>query len=416
MKIGMVGMGKLGLPVALTIESKGHEVRGYDVSPDPHHYLKNRQVPYKEEGLQELLDVTKVFTDPLYNIVGWADIVFIAVQTPHQPQYEGTTRLPDERIDFDYTWIKQAVKDVADYAERHKKATTVAVISTCLPGTFKREIEPLLNDYVRYVYTPQFIAMGTVRADYLNPEFNLIGFHDLKAAAQLQEFYKTINDAPALVTDITTAEAIKVSYNTFITMKTVLANTWGELAHKVGANVDHIFKSWSMSQKRLLSPRYLKAGVGDGGGCHPRDNIALSWLAREVELSHNIFEDLMEAREDHMAWLAKEAAVVHARTKLPLIILGRSFKPETNIETGSSAILMANIIKGYGIEAEHFEDLDTFAPAVYVIGTQHERYKQYPFPSGSVVIDPFGYLPDYPDVEVVRIGRNNGIMTSTQAS
>jgi UDPglucose 6-dehydrogenase len=405
-KIGILGLGKLGLPVALAIESKGHEVAGYDINPKIADYLKERQIPYKEKDLQPLLDNTKLKLENIDQLVNDSDIIFCAIQTPHEPQFEGATRLPEKRRDFDYSYLLKAITDVAESAEKQNKNITLVVISTCLPGTDKRDIEPLLNRYVHYVYNPFFIAMGTVLYDFLHPEFVLIG-NDNGNAGQvntLQEFYKTLHDSPHLVTDITTAEAIKVSYNTFITMKTVLANTWGELAHKVGANVDDIYKAWSLSTDRLMSPKYLKAGVGDGGGCHPRDNIALSWLAKEVNLSHNLFEDLMLSREQHMEWLAKQATALAVKNQLPIVVLGRSFKPETNIETGSPAILLANILKESGQVFEHEEDFETTTPAVFVIATQHDRYRDYAFPKGSVVLDPFRYIPKLDGVEVVAIG------------
>lgn len=402
MRVGMIGCGKLGLPVALAIESKGHEVVGYDVNPAVKGYVAEHKIPYREADLQPLLDATKMkMLDSIREVVEQSDLIFLAVQTPHDPKYEGATRIPDDRKDFDYSYLVAAVKEAATACKELGQKKTLAVISTCLPGTFDREIKPLLNEYVSYVYTPQFIAMGTVLADYLDPEFDLIGVHDQEAADLLQDFYKTINDAPHVVTDVTTAEAIKVSYNTFITMKTVLANTWGELCHKVGANVDDIFKSWSLSHKRLLSPKYLKAGMGDGGGCHPRDNIALSYIAEQIGLSHNIFEDLMKAREDHAEWLAKECM----KGTNKVTILGRAFKPETNIETGSPAVLVANILREKGVEVQHVEDTDEVAAPVVLIGTQHARYADYEFKPGTTVIDPFGYIPDREGVSVVRIGR-----------
>lgn len=409
MIIGFMGLGKLGLPVALAVESKGHTVLGYDIDPAVATYLEKREIPFKERGLQPLLDETKLeLVGNPHRLVAECDIIFVPIQTPHGPEYEGSTRLPDDRKDFDYYHLLNGIKQLAADALALRRHVTVAVISTCLPGTFERRIKPYLNEFVHYVYTPQFIAMGTVLEDYLHPEFNLIGVHDEKAADQLAEFYESINEAPCLTTDITTAEAIKVSYNTFITMKTVLANTWGEIAHKLGANVDDITYAWTLSDKRLLSSRYLRSGVGDGGGCHPRDNIALSWLAQELDLSHNLFEDLMKAREDHMAWLAKEVALLHIEHKLPVIILGRAFKPETNIETGSPAILLSKLLAEYGIPHEHVNDLDTLGAAIYVIGTTNKRYRDYPFPLGSVVFDPFGNQPTRSGVDVIRVGRNSG--------
>lgn len=398
-------MGKLGLPVALAIESRGHEVVGCDVNPMVAEYLKERKIPYAEKGIQPLLDRTKIELSDIEYLVDWADIIFCAVQTPHESRFEGATRIPDNRKDFDYTYLTSSIQKIANVAKDKKKQISLVVISTCLPGTYKREIEPLLNEYVDYTYNPFFIAMGTVLDDFLNPEFVLIGQTEKRHVSKLELFYDTIHSKEHLVTDITTAEAIKVSYNTFITMKTVLANTWGELAHKVGAKVDDIYKAWSMSTDRLISPRYLKAGVGDGGGCHPRDNIALSYIAKKVGLSHNIFEDLMQAREDHMAWLADEAVGLSKGLGLPLVILGRSFKPETNIETGSPAILMANIIElEYRHPFTHVEDMANAGKAVYIIGTKHDKYKDFEFPEGSVVVDPFRYIEGGRNIGIVRIG------------
>ena len=397
-------MGKLGLPVALAIESKGHEVWGYDVRNEPYDYIKNRSIPYKEKDIEPLLLNSKInMTHDLSELLNESDILFLPVQTPHDPLYEGSTRLPDERKDFDYSYLTSAISSIVTSSAYVDKKITLAVISTCLPGTYESIIKPLLNDKIDYVYTPQFIAMGTVLDDYLNPEFDLIGVDSVEAAGKLKEFYSSINDAPHLETDITTAEGIKVAYNTFITMKTVLANTWGELSEKIGMNVDDIFRSWGMSSKRLLSTKYLRSGVGDGGGCHPRDNIALSWLAQQNKLSHNLFEDLMKSRESHMGWIGDYAYKYAESYDLDIIILGKSFKPETNIETGSPAILLNNLISEK-VGVQQYEDLQFLPKALYIIGTQHEKYTKYEFIPGSIVIDPFRYIPDREGVRVVRIG------------
>lgn len=404
MKIGMIGAGKLGLPVALTIEDKGHEVEVYDVNPAIKSYLADRKIPYREEGLQPLLDKTKIrAVDSIAELVRGKDIVFCAIQTPHDPKFEGSTIIPHERKDFDYTYLLKAIEEVVATGEQ----VTLAVISTCLPGTFRREILPILEDNVEYVYVPQFIAMGTVMADYLEPEFNLIGVHHESAAAKLEEFYKTINDAPNVITDITTAEGIKVSYNTWVTAKTVIANAWGELAQRLGMNFNDLFRAWSLSTKRILSPKYMQAGMSDGGGCHPRDNIALSFIARKSGMSHDIWEDLMLARQDHEAWHASFAVAMSKDHHLPLVLLGRAFKPETDIQTGSPALLMASFIRAADYPFEHLEDIvypAGLVPSVFFLATAHDRYRQAPYPVGSIVIDPFRMMPDIEGVKVVRIG------------
>lgn len=407
MKVGFIGLGKLGLPVALAIESKGHDVVGYDVNTAVAGYIRDNKVPFREEGLQPLLDKTNLkVVISVDDVVKESDLIFLPVQTPHHWEFEGSTRLPNERSDFDYGYLVKAIKDVIDAATWQKKHVTLAVISTCLPGTFEREIKPMLNKWVSYVYTPQFIAMGTVLDDYLNPEFNLIGVEDEEAADRLESFYTTINDAPSIRTDVTTAEGIKVSYNSWITAKTVIANSWGELSQRLGMNFNDIKKSWDLSTKRLISPKYMNAGMSDGGGCHPRDNIAMSYIARKVGMSHNIWEDLMLAREDYEAWHAEVIADAAKAYGLPIVILGKAFKPETDIETGSPSILVANILNERNIDFTHVNTLSVARPAVYFIGTQNKLYAEpHRFPRGSVVIDVFGYIPDTPEVEVIRLGR-----------
>ena len=384
MKIGFCGCGKLGLMVALTIESRGHEVKGYDINPAIAEYLEKRAIPFREEHSEELLANTKMEMLPLEELCEWADILFLAPQTPHAPEYEGDRALPQDRRDFDYTYLKACIKQVG----RTLRAPKVCVlISTVLPGTLERDVVPHCNPYIQLVYEPLFIAIGTVYHDFLHPEFVLVGATTDKAVRALRGFYSQIfplpgsdYSPPLFVTDLRTAEGIKVLYNTFITAKTVLANTYGELAHRTGMNVDHIFQCLSLATDRLLSPKYLKAGMGDGGGCHPRDNIALSWLARETGMSYDIFSSLMQAREEHTRWLAN--LIVELKGDLPVFLLGRSFKPETDIETGSPAVLLSRMLTAAGVKHSSDNDLVPTILGLYFIATQHARFATYRFPAG----------------------------------
>ena len=127
--IGIVGMGKLGLPVALAIEGQGHRVMGYDINPAVEEYINDREIPYTEEGIQPYLNATQIrVAHCVGDVVKNSDIVFIPVQTPHDPKFEGATRLPDERQDFDYSYLEMAVADVAaECAKLAVKKTVVAI-------------------------------------------------------------------------------------------------------------------------------------------------------------------------------------------------------------------------------------------------------------------------------------------------
>lgn len=339
MKIGMIGLGKLGLPVALAIEDAGHSVWGWDTNPATCDMaIYPGPLPYLEEGAQGLKQRSRmVIVDP-EDMAQNSDLIFIAVQTPHQPQFEGITRLPEERADFDYTHLRKAVISVRE------SECPIVVISTVLPGTMQREIISMIGNE-RVLYNPFFIAMGTTIHDFRHPEFVLVGT-DGAHPGVLREFYATIHDRPIFVTTIKTAELTKVAYNTFIGLKIAFGNTMMELCEKTGADVDDLVDALSLATERVISPTYMRGGMGDGGGCHPRDNIALSWLARELDLSYDLFGSLMECRERQTEWLASFC-------EEPLTVLGKAYKPETNLTVGSPALLLAEILRERDIDFTH---------------------------------------------------------------
>ncbi len=408
--VGFIGLGKLGLPVALAIESRGHDVIGYDINPEVESYVQTRQIPYQEDGAPELLQNTQLRVAPVADVVRLSELIFVPVQTPHEPEYEGTTRLPESRIDFDYGYLIKAVQSVAEEAAAQKKHVDLVVISTVLPGTMEREIKPLLGDYCHLVYNPAFIAMGTTVQDFLYTEFVLIGADpdNVDGAQRLAEFYGTVHNHRTFVTDLKTAELIKVAYNTFIGAKIVFANTMMEICDKIGANVDDLTQALSMASTRIVSPKYMGGGMGDGGGCHPRDNIAMSWLAGELELSHNFFEDLMRAREDQTYWLAKLIETSHKETGLPVIVLGKSYKPETNLTVGSPSILLSRMLDELGTEHTswdpYIDEPRSWPTAIYFIATNHPGFTEFDFPSDSTVIDPWRMIPAQDGINLMSLG------------
>ena len=414
MKIGFLGLGKLGLPCALAIESKGHDVVGYDSNPIVQEYIRNKKIPYKEEGVNQALINSNIKLVTLSELVKFSEIIFVGVQTPHHEKYEGITELPQDRVDFDYTFLKNASIELFEEIKKQNLEKTVIIISTVLPGTIAREIKPLLNNQVKLCYNPFFIAMGTTMHDYLNPEFVLFGVEDLDAAKKAEEFYKTITSVPFFKTSIQNAELIKVAYNTFIGMKIVFANVLMEICHKTGANVDEVTDALKLANDRLISGKYFTGGMGDGGACHPRDNIALSWLSRKLNLSFDWFENIMLAREKQTEWLAN----LMEEYDLPKVILGTSYKPESNLEIGSASLLLKNILEKRGHKVTKYDpyvDSDTAdniknkfkEPCIFLIGTKHHDFIDFDFPEGSVIIDPWRYMPDKNGIKTIRLGENN---------
>ena len=417
MNIGFIGLGKLGLPCALAVESRGHKVVGYDPSEQVKDIIDTKKLQYQEQWAQKHLNKSKIEIKSLEDVVGVSEIIFVPIQTPHGEKFEGTTRIPEEREDFDYTYLKKGIKDLADEIEKQGEDKIVIVISTVLPGTIRREIIPLLGKHTKLCYNPFFIAMGTTMRDFLHPEFILFGHDSSWAEKKAERFYKTITHAPIFKTTIENAELIKVTYNTFISTKLAFTNTVMEMCHKLpNTNCDDVMNALALGSKRILAESYWSGGMGDGGGCHPRDNIALSWLSQELDLSHDWFDNIMKQREKQTEWLAD--LIEEHSNGLPINILGKSFKPETNITTGSPSVLLKNILEERGHPVfiwdpyidepwkeikKMYDDSETESQ-LYFIGTKHPDFTSFPYEKGSVIIDPWRYIPEQDSCEVIHVG------------
>jgi UDPglucose 6-dehydrogenase len=357
MNIGFIGLGKLGKPCAEIIANKGHNVAGYDIV----------------EQTSNFISVEKTIQD----VVKQKDIVFIAVPTPHDPAYDGKT--PTSHLqpkDFDYTTVKQVVEEANKYMN---KTQLLVLISTVLPGTVRREIAPLVSN-TRFVYNPYLIAMGTVAWDMVNPEMIMIGTEDGSEtgdAKHLINFYKTImeNNPRYVIGTWDECECIKVFYNTFISAKIGLVNMIQDVAQRQGnINVDVITTALAQSTQRITGPAYMKAGMGDGGSCHPRDNIALRHLSKNLNLGYDLFGTIMDAREKQAENMAIEI-VKHGKK---VQFSSDSYKSGVSYIDGSYSLLVQHYVKKHG------GDIVNYSPDVFVIVHSGD-----PVPANVLVFDPW---------------------------
>lgn len=396
--VGWVGLGRLGAPCAAALAKHGqHVVWGYDVRGiDPSSY-DFADLPSIE--LCATIDDVVCKTD---------DVVYVAVQTPHSPEYGGEVPTPVEPREFEYAYLVNAVRAVGQAARRHGRFITLVVVSTVLPGTFERYVRPLLNEHVQAVYHPFFIAMGTVVEDFVRPEMTIFGVDVPGVAEHVIELYRPFHSAPAPTMSVASAELAKIAYNTFISTKIVYVNLLAELCEYTGADVDDVTDALTRATDRIVSARYLRAGMGDGGACHPRDNVALSALAQRYELSSDLMGFLNEAR-DRQSWhFADLIRHWHRLSGLNVTLLGRSYKPNVTLTDGSPALLLAHCLRALDVPFEHLEfEFVGDQPRVFFVATQHDAYRDAYYPDGSVVIDPFGYveLGDDPTVTLVTPGR-----------
>jgi UDPglucose 6-dehydrogenase len=369
-KIGFIGLGKLGMPCAEAVAKKGFDVAGYDIVRKTSEHIEIK--------------------DSIKSVVEDRDIVFVATPTPHEDGYDGrtpTSHLPVK--DFNYTAVKQVLTKCNQHMNNQQ---TLVLISTVLPGTTRREFAPLVTN-TELMYNPYLIAMGTVADDMINPEMIMIGSKNgLKGetckirSELLESFYNQVcENMPR--TEMGTweeTESMKIFYNTFISNKVALVNMIQDVAHKTGnMNVDVVTQALAKSTMRITSPRYMKAGMGDGGACHPRDNIALRWLAKELDLGYDMFESIMTAREKQAETMAK-AILTHGKN---IWFSSDSYKPGTTLVDGSYSLLVQYYVKKHGGQLAN--GIDT---PVEVIVRVHES-DEFTADEKTIIFDPWRTYP-----------------------
>jgi UDPglucose 6-dehydrogenase len=409
MNIGFIGLGKLGLECA-EVFAEHYTVRGYDVSP---RHSELVQVCSAEETVRH------------------SDWIFIAVPTPHADGYDGS--VPSSHMepkDFGHDAVKDAIRKVNQYADTPKK---VVLISTVLPGTTRRHFATLLDSHHEFFYNPYLIAMGSVKWDMVNPEMVMIGTEtgDPAEMRQLMEIYQTImkNDPRYVTGTWDECEAIKIFYNTFISAKVGLVNMIQDFAMRIGhINVDVVTDALARSTMRIMGGKYMTAGMGDAGACHPRDNIALRWLAQEYDIGYDIFDTIMLAREQQARNLAdflmQQADSSIKGTSLPIVIHGKAYKPDVAYCIGSYSTLIGHYIKAAGRKVVYLDPLaddDTdvvdHVDQACVLLLAHNRMVTYGYtgyvrddhfycdiPKGSVIVDPWRTVPLLGEHTVIHYG------------
>lgn len=370
----MIGVGKLGQDCAEVMASAGNDVVGYDIEP------RNPAFPMMPTIADAVRD---------------RDIIFIAAPTPHDPIYGGetpTSHLPNK--DFDYTIVTDILKEVNKHVNRSQ---LVVLISTVLPGTVRSLLEPCITN-ARFIYNPYLIAMGTIKWDMVNPEMVIIGTEDGSItgdASELIDFYKVFmqNDPRYEVGTWDEAEAIKIFYNTFISTKLALVNMIQDVAETNGnMNVDVVTNALAKSTYRIMGPMYMKAALGDAGACHPRDNIALRYLAERLDLGYDLFDSIMTAREKQAERMAQKCL----RYGKNVTIIGKAYKPGVPYLNGSASMLVGHYVEKHG-GTVHYYDLNTGDTnlredwtEVYLVGYWEDWVDKISLQNaGAVLIDPW---------------------------
>ena len=347
-KAAVIGLGKLGAPLAACLASKGITVDGVDNDPRKIDAINRQEAPVQEPGLGELLGKTAgrlTAGDDVEAAVRDTDITFVVVATPSEASGGFSLRYVNP--------VCQAVgRALAKKSEYH----VVVLTSTVMPGTTGGSVRELLEKtsgkrvgkHFGLCYNPEFIALGSVIRDFLNPDMLLIGESDTRAGDFLQSLYADVcENKPAVARmSFVNAEITKLAVNTYVTTKISYANMLARICEQLpGANVDVVTSA--LGNDTRIGAKYLKGALSYGGPCFPRDNLALAQLARQLGVPPDLAQTVDRFNRGQITWLAD---LVQQRTKGAAGILGLTYKAGTDVVEEAAGFLLAKELASRGVK------------------------------------------------------------------
>jgi UDPglucose 6-dehydrogenase len=338
-KVAVFGAGYVGLVTGACLADLGHEVVVRDVLPKKIDALRDGRVPIHEEGLEDVLARNRerlTFTLDVGEAVDGADVVYVAVGTP--PTYSGDADLSD-------VWT------VVDELPQVERRIVLAMKSTVPVGT-GRAVRHRLDDRgltnVGYVSNPEFTAEGTAVKDFMHPDRVVIGAFDEADADIVVALHEGI-DAPVIRTDVASAEMVKLASNAFLMTRVSFINEIANVCEATGADVVEVAKAVGLDHR--LGPYFLRAGIGYGGSCFPKDSLALKQLAANSGYNFQLLNAVIEVNE-----LQKRRVIGKLERRLgPLrdkriALLGLAFKPGTDDMREAPSLVLAGRLLSEGAE------------------------------------------------------------------
>lgn len=343
MKISVIGLGKLGLPLSASIASRGYGVIGVDINKRTVDDLNLGRTSLNEPHLLDLIRKYKKnisATEDLRNAVLNTEITFIITPTPSMANGY-----------FSLKFVTPVVKEIAKALKVKKSYHLVVLSSTVMPDSTDK-IKMLLEKYsgkkcskdFGLCYNPEFIALGSVIYNLLNPDFILIGESDKKAGQIIEKFYKRFCDnKPKFARmNFVNAELTKISVNTFVTTKISYANMLCEICEKLpGGNVDVVTSALGLDSR--IGPKYLKGGPPFGGPCFPRDNVAFISLTKTMKSNFQIPLATHRTNLRQTERMVKKI-LESVKAKTTVGILGLAYKPFTDVTEESFGLALAQTL------------------------------------------------------------------------
>src|SRR3954462_10347439 len=336
--IGVFGAGWVGLVTGGCFAELGHQVIVRDVMPERIEALRAGKLPFHEPDLPEVLERNRERITYTLDAVDLAeaDAIFVCVQTP--PTYSG---------DADLSFVWSALDDLPESDERQ-----ILVMKSTVPvGTGEKvraalEGRGLLN--VGYVSNPEFLAEGRAVRDFLNPDRIVVGAFAEEDSAAVEALYAGI-EAPVVRTDVASAEMIKLAANAFLMTRISFINEIANVCEAVGADVVEVAKGVGLDHR--LGPHFLRAGIGYGGSCFPKDSLALKQFASNSGYHFQLLAAVIEVNE-----LQKRRVIQKLQKHLgklrgkKVALLGLAFKPNTDDMREAPSIVLASRLLAEGAE------------------------------------------------------------------
>lgn len=341
--ICVVGAGHVGLVTATCLAELGHRLICVDIDEERVEALRKGAVPFHEPGLEVLMERhinsgALKFTTSYEEALDGVDFIFISVHTPSTP--EGAA---------DLRFVRRAVRQIG-YAL--KDGHPVVVSKSTVPVGTAETLDHILRQEAGHlgelsvVSNPEFLREGTAIEDFLRPDRIVLGSRDRESARRVAELYGSI-EAPVLITDPETAEMIKYASNAFLATKVSFINEIASICEGVGADVTLVAEGMGLDQR--IGPKFLKAGIGYGGSCLPKDVKALAHMATIYGSHPQLLNAVLQINLDQRRRLVRRLRQsVGSLEGAKVAVLGLAYKPDTDDVRDSPAIDIIRLLEYEG--------------------------------------------------------------------
>jgi UDPglucose 6-dehydrogenase len=398
-KVGIFGAGWVGLVTGACLAELGHDVVIRDVVPEKIESLRAGEVPFHEQDVPELIERNRerlAFTLDAREVAEGAEFLFVCVDTP--PTYSGDA-------DLSRVWT------VVDELPRLEERTVLVMKSTVPVGTGEKVrlgLDARGLENVGYVSNPEFLAEGRAVADFMNPDRIAIGSFEEADGDAVEALYESI-DAPVVRCDVNSAEMIKLAANAFLMTRISFINEIANVCELTGADVTKVAEGVGLDHR--LGPHFLRAGIGYGGSCFPKDSLALKQLASNSGYHFQLLSAVIEVNE-----LQKRRVIAKLQKHLGRLrgkrvaLLGLAFKPHTDDMREAPSIVLASRLLAEGAEVTGWDPVAKPNELLRGVEVRETPLEAVTDADAAVIVTEWPELRELASSEVLEAMRGNLIV------